>query len=180
MTQRLEFVRQRRQQAWAFGRRVRDELVSAYTDEYRPAAPPAPALIIDELITDFLGAKLAYDPLPDDVFAETEWSGTKPVVTVNSLTGSIGGVRDAEGTQNVAKWHEAIHIVEHGDVLRAQQPLTLLGFETPSKIVCHRSPGREKDAGRPLGSSGRRKPVVLLPSHCKPWLAPTHSKNCAI
>jgi len=63
----------------------------------------------------------------------------RPRVTINSRTADIRGVRDAEGVQNVGKWHEIIHITDHLDTLRAGPSAGLPGFEIPPRIVCYRS-----------------------------------------
>ena len=142
MVHRTDFIRRRREEAWAYGRKIRDSFLAAYKMRYGLEIAPPPALIVDELLTDFLDAELKYDPLGDDVFAQTEWADGRPLVTVNSLTGSIPGVRDAQGVQNVAKWHEAIHVADHVDILRSQSQLALSGFDAPEKIVCYRSDER--------------------------------------
>lgn len=141
MNRRAEGVRNRRQHAWARGRELRDGLLARYCKEYGVAIAPPPARIIDELLVDFLGVDLRYDPLNENVFAQTEWIDGRPVVTVNSLTGSIPGVGDEIGVQNVGKWHEAIHIVRDLDVIRSGASVALPGFEAPPKIVCFRSGG---------------------------------------
>lgn len=133
-----EFVRERRRRAWARGREIRDSLLKAYHQEYGLESSPPPAKIINELLTDFLKVSLVFDPLPCDIFAQTEWADGRPLVVVNSLTAKIAGVRDAEGVQNVAKWHEAIHIADHLDLIRPTEQCTLPGFE-PTKIICYRS-----------------------------------------
>ena len=108
MTSRAEFVSQQRREAWAFGRELRDRLLLEYQQQYHLQVPPAPALIIDELLTDFLKVDLKFDPLREDVFAQTEWIDGRTVVTVNSLSDKIPGVKDSAGVDNVGKWHEAI------------------------------------------------------------------------
>ena len=138
MSSRVDFVRQRRQEAWAFGRELREGLLAEYQRAYGLATPPPPALIIDELLTDFLKVDLKYDPLPRDIFAHTEWINGRVVVTVNTLSGCIPGVKDAAGVDNVGKWHEAIHVVRDLDVVRVQPQDTLPGFEAPRLIACHR------------------------------------------
>jgi hypothetical protein len=80
-----------RQEAWDYGRAPGDQLVSQYRAEYGIDLPRPPALIIDELLTDFLGVSLRFDPLPLDTYAQTEWKVGGPVVTVNSLTGKMDG-----------------------------------------------------------------------------------------
>jgi hypothetical protein len=97
-----------RQEAWDYGRSLRDHLVSRYRAEYGIDIPPPPGRIIDELLTDFLGVSLRFDPLPLIIYAQTEWKDGRPVVTVNSLTGKIPGVKDEEGVQTMAKFHEAV------------------------------------------------------------------------
>jgi hypothetical protein len=138
MSRRADFVHQRRQEAWAFGRDLREGLLAEYQRAYGIQTPPAPALIIDELLTDFLKVDLKYDPLPRDIFANTEWINGRAVVTVNTLSGCIPGVKDAAGVDNVGKWHEAIHVVRDLDVVRVQSQETLPGFEAPRRIACHR------------------------------------------
>jgi len=138
MSKHPDFVNQRRKEAWAFGRELREGLLADYQRAYDTETPPAPALIIDELLTDFLKVDLKYDPLPRDIFANTEWINGRAVVTVNTLSGSIPGVKDAAGVDNVGKWHEAIHVVRDLDVVRVQPQNTLPGFEAPRLIACHR------------------------------------------
>ena len=85
-----------RREAWQFGRGLRDALLADYARAYgEPGRPPA--LIGGELLTDFLGARLAYDALPLDVFAQTSWEDDRALVTVNSRMREIPGVKDAEG-----------------------------------------------------------------------------------
>ena len=118
-----------------------------YCDEYGVEIPPAPALIADELITDFLGAQLRFDPLSTDVFAHTDWVDGKAVVTVNSMTSVIAGVKDDIGVQNVAKLHEAVHVDRDLEVLRTRQTSMLPGFESFEPIKCYwkASPGRSSN-----------------------------------
>ena len=141
MKGRADFVRKRRMEAWAFGREVRDALLADYRREYGLDAAPAPALIIGELLTDFLKVGLKCDPLPRHIFAQTEWINGEAVVTVNALSGLIPGVRDAAGVDNVGKWHEAIHIVRDLEIVRAERPEALPGFDAPPLIACHRAGG---------------------------------------
>jgi hypothetical protein len=138
MTNRADFVNQRQREAWAFGRELRDGLLAEYQRQYGLQSPPAPALVIDELLTDFLKVDLRFDPLPRDIFAQSEWINGRIVVTVNTLSGHIPGVKDAAGVDNVGKWHEAIHVVRDLDVVRVQPQDTLPGFEAPRLIACHR------------------------------------------
>jgi len=138
MTNRADFVNQRRREAWAYGRELRDRLLVEYQRKYDLQSPPAPALIIDELLTDFLNVDLKFDPLRDDVFAQTEWIKGRTVVTVNTLSGHIPGVKDAAGVDNVGKWHETIHIVRDLHVIRTAPTLMLPGFEAPPTVTCHR------------------------------------------
>ncbi len=145
MSRRAEYVRQRRRQAWAYGREVRESLLIRYCEEYGLTVAPPPALIIDELLTDFLNVKLYYDPLDMNVFAQTELRDDTPLVTVNSLAGSIPGVRDGPGVQNVGKWHEVIHIADDLNTLRAGASSALPGFEVPPRIVCYRSGGARRN-----------------------------------
>ena len=96
---------------------------------------PPPAKIADQLLTDFLGANLRFDPLPLNIYAQTEWKDDRPVVTVNSFTGQIPGVKDIEGIQNVAMLHEAVHVERDISELKSGPQLTLPDFGPPTKIV---------------------------------------------
>ena len=71
------------------------------------------------------------------------------MVTVNSQTGQIPGVKDPAGVQNVAKFHEAVHVDRDLSALKTGPQFTLQGFETPPKIVCYRRPeGRRAASNR--------------------------------
>jgi hypothetical protein len=136
------WVESRRKEAWAHGRALSDRLLTEYCDRYGLKIPPPPASIIDELLTEHLQVRLAFDPLPLDRFAETAMRDGEIWVTVNSDVAGIEGVKDAQGVQNVAKWHEAIHVVDHSDVLRDMSGQLLLdGFAPGPPIVCYRSGG---------------------------------------
>lgn len=73
------------------------------------------------------------------------------MVRVNTLTAQIPGVKDAEGVQNVGKWHEVVHVVRDLDALKVAPQSCLPGFEAGPVIACHRS---VKRAGPP-GESQR-------------------------
>jgi len=127
-----------RKKAWAYGRLLRNQLVEEYRQEYGVDIPPPPALIVDELLTDFLNVELRYLPLSDGIYAQTEYDNDVVVVTVNELTSMIPGVKDAIGVQNVGKFHELIHVDQDLDEIRPNNQNTLPGFETPSRIRCYR------------------------------------------
>lgn len=55
MAAKADWGRRVRDEAWAFGRKLRDDLLRDYQGEYGVAIPPPPARIVDELLTDFLG-----------------------------------------------------------------------------------------------------------------------------
>ena len=139
MHSRAEWLQKRRQLAWERGRLLRDDLLTQFATTYGCSTTPPPAKIGDEIITDILGAELRFDPLPTNVFAQTEWVRGRPRVTINSRTADIRGVRDADGVQNVGKWHEVIHITDDLDTLRAGVSAALPGFEVSPRIVCYRS-----------------------------------------
>jgi hypothetical protein len=142
MHSRAEWLQKRRQLAWERGRLLRDDLLTQFATTYGCSTTPPPAKIGDEIITDILGAELRFDPLPTNVFAQTEWVRGRPRVTINSRTADIRGVRDADGVQNVGKWHEVIHITDDLDALRAGVSAAALpGFEVSPRIVCYRSEG---------------------------------------
>ncbi len=151
-----------RRQAWAFGRDLRDRLVDDYRREYGIAIPPPPAFIMDELLTDFLDVTLRFDPLRLDRFAQTEWLDGRVVVTINSLTHEIPGVKDPQGVQNVAKGHEAVHVVRDIKALQAEQGNRFPGFDVPLKIVCYRArrPGSDFDRREFWAEEAGRAAVV--------------------
>ena len=130
-----------RLEAWNYGRALRNQLVSRYRDEYGVDRPPPPALIVDELLTDFMDVSLNYDPLPLGIYAQTEWKDGRTLVTVNSLTGRIVGVTDASGVQNVAKFHELVHVDRDLPELNNGLQLFMPELGPPAKIVCHRGFG---------------------------------------
>ncbi len=148
MTDRL------RQEAWDYGRSLRDQLLTQYREEYGEDVPPPPAKIADQLLTDFLGANLRFGPLPLNIYAQTEWKDDRPVVTVNSFTGQIPGVKDVEGIQNVAMLHEAVHVERDISELKSGPQLTLPDFGPPTKIVCHRDFRNWRRPGERFSSSG--------------------------
>lgn len=124
-------------EAWAFGRRLRVSTLEEYEREYGERAPP-PALIGPELLQDFLGAKVVYDPLPLDIFAQTTIHDGAPLVTINSLTSRIDGVQDAGGVQNVGVWHEAVHVERDLHLVRVGPQGVLPGLLVNLTIACHR------------------------------------------
>ena len=136
-----------RREAWRFGRSVRDDLLAAYARAYGEASPP-PATIGGELLTDFLGARLAYDALPLTVFAKTAWDEDRALVTVNSRLGEIPGVKDAEGVTNVAIWHEIMHVERDLPALRPGPQAAFAGMQPGRTIACYRD-------GRGGGLHGR-------------------------
>ncbi|MDA0365507.1 MAG: hypothetical protein O2843_06525 [Chloroflexi bacterium] len=124
-------------EAWAFGRSLRDSLLADFERDYGEPAPP-PALIGGELLTDFMGARLSYDALPLNVFAETTWQDGQPLVTVNSRTREIEGVKDPEGVSNVGIWHEAIHVHRDLSSVRVGPQAAFDGMLPNLTIACHR------------------------------------------
>ena len=124
-------------EAWAFGRSLRDSLLADFEREYGEPAP-APALIGGELLTDFLGARLSYDALPLNVFAETTWHDGQPLVTVNSRTREIEGVKDPEGVSNVGVWHEVMHVQRDLSTVRVGPQTAFDGMIPNLTIACYR------------------------------------------
>lgn len=137
-----DWVRQRRHEAFAFGRRFRNGLMDEYQERYGVEVSPPPAVIAGEILTDFLGAKLRYIPMAPDRFAETRFVDGELFVYVNSNANEIAGVGDAEGVSNVALWHEGIHIVSDMDVLREAAQQSLPGLDVEVQVVCRRGLAR--------------------------------------
>ena len=128
-----------RREAWQFGRGLRDALLADYARAYgEPGRPPA--LIGGELLTDFLGARLAYDALPLTVFAQTAWDEDRALVTVNSRMREIPGVKDAEGVAHVAIWHEIVHVQRDLPALRRGPQAAFAGMHPSAPIACSRDP----------------------------------------
>jgi len=144
---RTDFIQVQRTAAWSAGRSLRDDLLDRYCSKYRLSEPPPPALIVGELITEFLGARLEYVALAPNVFAEAEWTTYEKVVRVNSQTSRMSGVKDALGVQRVAEWHECIHLTEHGPGMN-QAGTMLPGFEAPNRFVCRRGEQIDKSAAQ--------------------------------
>lgn len=146
-----------RRDAWAYGRNLRYYLLSQYSEQYGIEVPPPPATIADELLTDFLGVSLRFDPLSLELYAQTEWKHGRPVVTINSLTGQILGVKDSLGVQNVAKLHEAVHVARDLPGLKSGPQLPLAGIDPSFRIACYRRAGAKNGANvlpDPLNSVG--------------------------
>lgn len=142
MTLTNSWAWRQREEMWRLGRSHRDRLLAWYCREYGRSVPPPPALIVDELLTDGLGADLRFDPLPPDRFAQTTIKSGVVVVTINTLTVDIAGVKDDVGVQNVAKCHELIHVAEDQDRLQVQPgKLMFPGFDAPMTQVCLRASG---------------------------------------
>jgi hypothetical protein len=146
MTRRADAVENLRRESWRLGRALRDSLLQDYCRRYRLATPPSPATIADELITDFLHARLYYDPLDANIFAQTELKDGIFVVTVNSQIKKMPGIIDHEGVANVAKWHEILHIHRDAALLAARRPLPFAGFSAPAALVCYRDVSGQPDA----------------------------------
>jgi len=130
----------RRRDAWAFGREQCSGLLRQYEQKYGNVDAP-PALLIHELIPEFLGAKVRYHPLPTDRFAETGFVDDELQVTVNSELLQIEGVKDGPGVENVALWHEAIHVIRDTEALVRPATAPLPGFEEPPVLICRRGTG---------------------------------------
>lgn len=138
MANSTDWTRRKREDAWEFGRNVCRDLLDQQQQEYELDAAPAPARVIDEILKDILNVQLRERPLPLDRFAEAKYVDGQVVVVVNSKTREIEGVKDGQGVQNVAKWHECIHVVRDLDYLREERPAMLPGFETEAQVVCRR------------------------------------------
>jgi len=104
---------------------------------------PPPAVISDELVVDVLKAKLVYDPLPLDQYGQTHWAMDGPLITINVLAHEIPGVKDPEGVQNVAKFHEAVHVISDGALLRRAPVKAFPGFDVPGQGACLASATRQ-------------------------------------
>lgn len=141
------WLQSRRQEAWAFGREQRDRLLREYEQKYHPTQLPPPAIIIRELITDFLDARLRYERLPADRFAETRLEDGRITVVLNDDIGAIAGVKDKDGVGNVALWHESMHVICDSHMLVAPASQQLPGFESPPAIVCYRRAGNRPSPG---------------------------------
>ena len=134
------WLQSRREEAWADGRELRDHLLRQYQARYSPEVLPPPALIVRELLSDIIGVRLFFDPMPLDRFAEIRMVEGRPRVTVNADIAQMEGVKDAEGVANVAMWHEVMHVERDAPDLVAPASAVLDGFEQPPDIVCYRSP----------------------------------------
>lgn len=131
---------QRRRDAWQTGRDRSADLAEQYRQRYRlPVAPP-PAKIVYELITDFVGVELHFDPLPLDRYAQTRWVHGEPTVTINSLTSLMSEVKHVDGVQRVAAFHELMHVMDDGDMARGDMQASMPGLDEPIPIVCYREP----------------------------------------
>ncbi len=92
------------------------ELMRRYNWRSRPFVKE----LIDEIITEVQEARLLYDVLPLDRYAQTEVIGNRVEVTINQRIGEMLGVKDVDGCIHVAKWHESDHLLR--DVPALLQP----------------------------------------------------------
>jgi len=163
---RADFVDARRREAWAEGRALVEELTNRYREKYRLEISPPAAKIVDELLTEMLGCQLERRPLPKNVYAETEWVEGKIIVSFNSETSKIPGVKDAEGVANVAKLHECIHILKDAPTGSANQGV-LVGFEPPPRLVCRRGEQVDRSAAASArefrAEEGGRAAAISIP-----------------
>jgi hypothetical protein len=142
---RADFVDAQRWGAWAEGRALVGELTARYCEKYDLEISPPPAKIVDELLTEILGCQLERAPLRKYVYAETDWIAGKTIVTFNSETSKIPGVKDAEGVSNVAKLHELIHVMKDEPTDSPNQGV-LAGFDAPPRLVCRRGEPTDRSA----------------------------------
>jgi hypothetical protein len=140
---RADFVHDQRREAWTAGRSLADCLIRKYMEKYHLPAPPPPAQVIDELLTDVLRCRLEHAPLPLGVFAETTWTDSETIVTVNNRTSEIPGVKDAKGVQNVAKWHECVHVTRD-EPARGGSQGHFPGLEPTRRFICSRGEQPDK------------------------------------
>ena len=140
-----EALQVKRARSWASGRERAARALQWYQTEYGVAIPPAPAKIIDELLTDYLGASLSYDPLPQDTFAKVCWRDGQPVVTVNARISLMANVKDHLGVEAVAKCHELVHIQDDGPMAESAPQGLFPGFEAPTVMTCFRSVSDSRD-----------------------------------
>jgi hypothetical protein len=141
-----KWVQDRREAAWASGRQLRDHLLLQYQQKYNLSDTPPPAIIIPDLIRDFITEDLFFDPLPLDRYAEIRLVDGKPAITVNSDIHRMDKVKDPLGVANVAMWHEVMHTGDDLGTLHMPASAPLPGFEEPPTIVCLRAPGKSQDS----------------------------------
>ena len=87
------------------------------------------------------------------MFAQTTWDDDRALVTVNSRMREIAGVKDAEGVENVAIWHEIMHVQRDLPALRRGPQTAFAGMRPSAPIACYRDPR----AGRLRGAELRRE-----------------------
>jgi hypothetical protein len=66
--------------------------------------------LVDDLIEEIQGARLLRGALPLDRFAQTEMSGDRIEVTINSRIPEMTKVKDAPGVELISKFHESLHV----------------------------------------------------------------------
>lgn len=145
MAGRADWLDRRRRDAWQTGRDRAADLAEQYRQRYKLPAAPAPAVVVYELITDLVGIKLHFDPLPLDRYAQTRWLNGVPLITINSLTGQMPDVRHVEGVQRVAAFHELMHVLDDGDVAHDPLQRAFPGLDEPVPVICYREPSGRRN-----------------------------------
>ena len=70
---------------------------------------------------------------------EKWWRNGRLMVTVNSLTAQLSGVKDPVGVQNVSRFHEVVHVDRDLLLMRNGAQGILPGFKSPLLIRCFRN-----------------------------------------
>jgi hypothetical protein len=146
---RGQSLEKRRAACWEFGVQFRERLVSEYMAANDLMERPLLKNVIDDLIRETLEAGLIKEVLPLDRFAQTEEVNGRIIVSINSRISAMPEVKDVDGVEYVAKWHEAVHVgrdfLPTGSMSPADEQLAfeLFDVEQPRLIVCRKVPGPE-------------------------------------
>lgn len=128
-------------EAQQWGRDFRNRIMSSYMTRYSLRKRPFLRDVIDELLEEELGTRVLVAPLPLDRHAQTELVHGKPVITLNSRTAEIWGVKDAAGELYMDRWHEGTHVARDLPALQRTRAQSN-SATTEERLVLFRCAGR--------------------------------------
>jgi hypothetical protein len=111
MARRWQSEAARRAACWTIGIEIREQLVAQFMRKEGLRERPFLKDVVDDLIEELLDARLIWDALPLDRFAQSELINGRPEITISTRISEMPRVKDVRGIEFVAKIHEIVHVV---------------------------------------------------------------------